>query len=376
MKEVKKLMQKIDSLDYKELNSGSLLNGRLGLVYYYFSLYKYFKEEKYLLKIQSTLEVVFKNIENQESSLLLNSTFENGLSGLGYVLQLLINEGVLETEYESQIEEINEIVFNDALNLLEQNNYDFVRGPFGMLFYLNFIDSKDYVDTILDVLINKFKEDRDFSFYNEYSYIEGVHIGYAHGLCGIIKVLNEIEDERADYIIETLLYKLVKVIKKNEVYLKGEKYSLPRSIHNTEEFKDGLNYRAVLAWSNSDVNFSTLIYSLKERYVTNELLDLANEIAEGSLNKKEEEHTRIWDHRFYFGSSGVLKTYDFLYKKTKNIKYKEASVFWYKKTLDLLNENVIKEPALNFINNLPATALSILEFEEEKDVNWSKIVLL
>ncbi|CAM3964324.1 MULTISPECIES: lanthionine synthetase LanC family protein [Flavobacterium] len=376
MKTANQLIQKIDDLNTQELNSDSLLNGRLGLVYFYLSLYKHFKEEKYLDKIESNLGMVFKNIEDQTSSLLLDASIENGLSGLGYVLQLLIDENILDAEYKDQVKEINNMVYEDALKLIAEKNYDYVRGPFGILFYLNSVKDEAYVNIILEELMNKFKEDEDFFFYNEYSYIEGVHIGYAHGLCAIIKVLNDIEDERAEFIVRELLKKLSQIIKENNFYIKDKKYYLPRSIHKGDTFEGGLNFRAVLAWSNSDINFSTLIFSLKEKFINKELLEIANQIALESIDKKEEEHTRVWDHRFYFGSSGVLKTYNFLYEKTGIEKFQKSSQYWYEKTLELLEEDNIEEHSLNFLNNLPATTLSILEFEEKKNINWSKLLLI
>jgi len=378
MKIAKQLIQKIDSIDSETLKTDSLLNGRLGLVYYYYNLYKHFNDEKHLDKIQVNLEAVLNNIESQTSDVLLDSTLENGLSGLGYILQLLINANILDTEYKSEIDQINTVVFDEAIKLIEQKNYDFVRGPFGILFYLSFVNDTFHVNAILEILIEKFKEDEDFFFYNEYTYIEGVHIGYAHGICGIIKVLNDNkdEDERVDFMIEKLLMKLVSIIENNDFYIDNQKYYLPRSIHKDDTYKNGLNYRAVLAWSNSDINFSTLIYSIKEKYVTKKLIDIANEIALNSISRKKEKHTRVWDHRFYFGSSGVLKIYNFLYKKTGVKAYQKAAKYWYKQTLIFLEENKIENHPLNFLNNLPATTLSILEFEEEKDMNWTKILLL
>ena len=56
------LIEKIDSLNSEELTNDGLLSGKLGLVYYYLSLYKHFKEDKYLQKIQATLETVFSNL--------------------------------------------------------------------------------------------------------------------------------------------------------------------------------------------------------------------------------------------------------------------------------------------------------------------------
>ncbi len=110
--------------------------------------------------------------------------------------------------------------------------------------------------------------------------------------------------------------------------------------------------------------------------VNPELLKIAEEIAVTSIDRIDSNDTRVWDHRFYYGSSGVLKSYNYLFKKTGNHKFKEASDYWYAKTIDYLENNTIEEHPLDFINNLPATTLTLLEFEEQNNINWSKIVLL
>lgn len=377
MKIAYQLIEKIDSLNSEELINDGLLSGKLGLVYYYLSLYKHFKEDKYLQKIQATLETIFSNIENEQSHLVLSSSLEDGLSGLGYILSLLIEEQILDQQdYAEEIEQINTMAFQEAMQLLEAHNYDFIRGPFGILYYLNHVKATVYVDEILQKIQEKCDEDASFLFYNNDTYIEGIHIGYAHGLCAIVKVLNDIEDEKAISITTKILNKLVDYVNENEVFINQKRYFLPRSIHNSTEFPNGLNFRAVLAWSNSDVNFSTLIYSLKKELVNPKLLKMADEIALTSLDRIDASSTRVWDHRFYYGSSGVLKSYNYLYTKTGNPKFKEASAFWYQQTLHYLENNTITEHPLDFINNLPATTLTLLEFEEQKNTNWSNIVLL
>lgn len=376
METTKKLITQINLYNGEFFNSEGLLSGRAGLVYYYYCLYKHYGTTDYLDKITINLELIFNNIENQNSSLLLNSTLESGLSGLGYILYLLIEENILDADYVDQIKDINDLVYEDALKFILEKNYDFVRGPFGILYYLNFVGSENHVDDLVGKLYEEFLNNPEFMFYNNTTYLEGIHIGYAHGLCAIIKVFNEIDDPRCEFMVTNLLNKLIKIVNDNDVIIEGKNYYLPRSIHKEEIYKGGLNYRAVLAWSNSDVNFSTLIYSLKGKFVTKGLLELADKIALGSIDKRKKEHTRVWDHRFYFGSSGVLQMYNYMYQKTNNKKYHEASSYWYNKTVAFLDENTIKEHPLDFIHNLPATTLALLEFEESKSIGWSKLLLL
>ncbi|WP_208686314.1 lanthionine synthetase LanC family protein [Flavobacterium sp. SLB02] len=376
MEGAKKIVKEIDLQSSEFFESDGLLNGKAGLIYYYYCLYKHFGKEDILDKISINLELILKNIETQDSSLLFDSSLQNGLSGLGYILYLLTEGNIIDADFEDQIKVINEIVFADALKLIENRNYDFMGGPFGILFYLNFAKDKQHVNDLVGILYNEFEKNNEFTFYNETNYLEGVHIGYAHGICAIVKVLDEIEDTRCDIMIAKLLQKLITIINSNKVEINKKKYFLPRSIHKNEIYDGELNFRAVLAWSNCDVNFSTLIYSIKEKHVTQEALKLADMIALESLGKRHKDDTMVWDHRFFFGSSGVLQMYNYLYQKTNDDRYYHASKFWYDETLFFLSKNTVEENPLDFINNLPATALALLEFEESQSLGWSKILLL
>ena len=75
------------------------------------------------------------------------------------------------------------------------------------------------------------------------------------------------------------------------------------------------NWRAVLAWSNSDLNYSTLVHSLPERFKTKDRIEKANHIAEMSIFREGYEQTKVSDYRFFFGSSGNIGLYLFLYEK-------------------------------------------------------------
>lgn len=372
----KKIIKEIELQNSDALNSDGLLSGRLGVVYYYYILYKHFGAEEFLEKVCFNLDLVLQNIENQNSSLLFNSALQSGLSGLGYVLRLLMNDDVLDDSFKDQIDEISNLACREALRLIEDKNFDFMNGPIGILHYLNFAGHKEYVEEIVAKLYEEFEKDPNFVFYNQAKYLEGMHIGYAHGICAIVKVFDGIEDYRCDIMIKRILEYLIDTASNSDVEMHTKKYYLPRSIHKNSRNEAEANFRAVLAWSNSDFNFTTLIYSIKEKHIMKEARDLADRIALESIERKNRDQTRVWDHRFFFGSAGVLQMYNYMYQKTEDIKFYNACKHWYSETLGFININTVEEHPLDFINNLPATALALLEFEESKSLNWSNLLLL
>lgn len=369
------LLNYIQSTKFQYMESDGLLNGNLGMVFYNLMLYRIFKKESYLTKIEYFLKIVLDNVNDEKSSVLKDSSLENGLSGLGFVLYLLLEDGIIDDAYADQIATINEVVSAEAHRLLEENNFDFLRGPVGILHYLATVNAKEYTCGIVEKMYEIYSANNHAFFYNESHYLEGVHIGYAHGICAIVKVLNDVDCPKCALMITGLLKKLKELIDNKEIYLEGKRYFLPRSIHKPSVYPEELNYRAVLAWSNSDVNFSTLVYSLKPKYLTPELMALAEEIAVSSVTRKREEETRIKDHRFFYGSSGALKMYTKLYRNTKNQQLKRAADFWYKKTVNFLLDNSSESHPLSFLNNLPGTTLALLEYEMQVESDWSVLML-
>ena len=366
-------LEDIKKHDFRTLTSDGLLDGKLGMAYFYYCLFQAEKKEEYLRNIEEILSVVFDNVQQEKSNLLQNGSLADGLSGLGYLMHLLISEGIVDSSFESQMDEIREVIFLDFSNFLEAKNYDFIKGPFGQLFYFNHLkDNGQQKQMVTEILKCYHQGKKELPFFNKASYLEGIHIGYAHGLCGIIKVLHDSRDERCTPVIEELLDFLKTFILERGQLIDGYRYYLPRSIPDLKDH----NYRAVLSWSNSDLNFSTLIYSLDKSFQTEENLNLANIVAEAAGERMHSKQTRVWDHRFFYGSSGVLQMYNYLYLKSGNPAFRGAAETWYNNTLKHLEKGSVKNHPLDFINNLPATFLALYEFEQSKEIGWSQLFLL
>jgi hypothetical protein len=374
------LISIIDNIPHDRLESDGLMTGRLGVGYYYYILFKEKKNKRYLNIVENILTEVLERVDSEESDLLLNPFIKEGISGLGFFLKFLVNENILEEDILEKLLPINEMVYRVTVNLLKKENYDFLDGSIGLLYYLNYVGCEHYTNLIIDIIYQKYVKEGYRMFYNNSDYITGIHFGYAHGLFAIIKVLNNINDKtgKCDFMIKDMLKEINSIVYFSKKDINGYKYYVPRNIYKIKNNHEEINYRPVLAWSNSDLNFSTLIYSLNRKYVTNELENTANIIALESTKRKKEAQTNVFDYRFFFGSSGVLQMYNFLYQKTKNEELLYASQFWYEETLRLLkkSENEILENKLDFLNNLLGTNLALLEYQKGKSLHWSKLYLL
>lgn len=375
------LIEKIEIiklLDFENVTSDGLFSGKLGLIHFYLTLYKDRKDTEFLSKISDILSSILERIETGESDVQLNSSFSNGLSGLGYMLSTLINEDILENDFKDQIDSINEIVFNACEKCLENNDFDFISGSIGMLYYLNFSGATEFVERLVNKIYNIYVEN-NFQFYNNNGSFEGIHFGYAHGLPGIAKVLGEIpNNDKSKFIVRSILNDLLEIISSNEKYIDNIRYFLPRSIYIDSTQKKDFNWRPVLTWSNSDLNFSTLVYSISNESISSSMYEAANEIALNSTKRQHLNHTMVSDHRFFFGSSGVAQLYSKLYDHTKLDHLHQAYLFWLSKTLNYLQDNntKIEQPRLDFINNLPGAFLTLYEYKHPTIKGWDKIFLI
>ena len=64
-------------------------------------------------------------------------TFADGISGVGWLLQTLINNEILEeNELHTLLKEIDSLVCNYAMGQLKVNNHHFLYGPIGEMVYL------------------------------------------------------------------------------------------------------------------------------------------------------------------------------------------------------------------------------------------------
>lgn len=366
----------IVAADWQELKDDGLLGGKLGLVYFYHTLYKQSGDVFYRDKVEEILSHVLEEVRQHRSTVLVRSSLMSGLTGFGYIVKLLVEDGIIDEEFLGELDAINDLALNECLLLIQNKNFDFFHGPIGILFYFTFIGCWEYASLIVDKLYEEFISG-DRTFYNNAGYLEGIHLGYAHGLPAIIKALDGVRDnEKGDEMIRHLLNELRGIVDSSNVVLADSRYYLPRSIHRDGSLHYDLNWRPVLAWSNSDLNYSTLVYSIDSRH-GGQYLPLARELARGTTDRRDESQTRVWDYRLNFGSAGVAQMYLRLYKETSDPVLYEAYRFWIGESIRLYRvPGKIKEHKLSLIDNLPGLYLVLLESKNPAIAGWDKILLL
>ena len=178
-------------LDGTTGTNDSFIGGELGLIYYYFNLYKVTEEPGYKIKVEDLLAKVFTNIDSGYPQL-IGTSFNAGGAGLGYVVNALTAEGFISFDIEKEFAELDHYLFTTAMCQIEDDFIDFMHGALGTVHYFTERASSPRIDQYLDELIDKLcqrvnKKDGGCWFSNYVINLEdkeNINFGLSHGQSG------------------------------------------------------------------------------------------------------------------------------------------------------------------------------------------------
>jgi hypothetical protein len=144
--------------------------------------------------------------------------------------------------------------------------------------------------------------------------------------------------------------------------------------------KNSLALSARLAWCYGDLNCIYTLYLAAGFLKKPEWTQLADQLGEKILLRKNVTATLAGDSHFCHGTIGLAQFYKKLYELRNLPLYKEAWEFWIGKTLELLPEELEKNYYHNKENNLLdgliGVNLGLLSYLSEKELHWSRALLL
>lgn len=371
---IERYNNKIETYDYSSISDG-LVEGKLGVILFLLASYETTLEENYLEKIGLLLETVFDNLEtNHENSLYFKTNISYGLTGLAYILKILIDDEILDQEYHLQIEKINHIVFEKTQKMISENNFDFLNGLSGNLWYLCKTGAQTYCNQIIEALyLNSLENKNLFYTDSENPYVNGMNYGLAHGYLGLLKALHEIADMYGSTDkIESIIHKTIEQIIDDLDYshtIEGCHIYKPYKVYfEDNQRKKHQNNR--LAWCNSDLTFSYILYKIGYQYKNEQYLSLSEKIGIATTKRTSLETTGIENDHFCHGSAGVALLYKELFRLTRNDIFNEAYAFWKEKTLMYLDKKKFNDFENRDISFLYGRLGALMVVNE--DVNTSK----
>lgn len=378
---------------YALLSGDSLFSGNLGLVIYHYYYSKVTGNNQSKERATELLQNIIERVDEEKTSL-GNYTLSYGIAGLGYVLNHLVNEDFIE--YSGQeIEKINELIYEWALEMIENDDSEFMHGAFGAILYLskNRVTPKIefYLSNLIEKLTKQANHTNDgiyFDFFNKLvpEYPKGtINLSLSHGLCGILLILIDLLKKKLiKSETKTLVIDGIKFLESNlsPVDFSQKIYCFSDSVI----FEDRLEKRNTrLAWCYGDLNPALVFLKAGELFKNERYTEIGNEIALTTLNRKDYEQTFIKDSQFCHGTSGLVQVYHRIYQMTGNDSYLKGRDFWIEKTLDYL-ENEIDSNYYNKDNKtgelleglagVGLVLLSTLSIDNQEDLLWDELFLL
>ncbi|MBB6332638.1 hypothetical protein HNP24_003630 [Chryseobacterium sediminis] len=343
--------QKLLDFDYENLPDG-LLYGKLGLLLYFLTQYHISGNDIYVNKVGAILEEVFENGNMQkESNVYTLPNLSKGMTGLGIILDLLKKDGLIQDDFDDQITDIGELIFQQSVTMLKEDNYTFFDGPIGNLHYFNTIRNEQYSSEIVDILYDEcISHPTPFENKLNDSYADGINLGFNYGYLSIVNNLLSLPvmTEKARHIINTCLDFIISNFDVHEV--ENARIYKPYNYKIAENrLKPFHNNR--LCWCNSDLSFSYLLYKTGETLQETRYRDMAHELGLETTKRKVMANTGVEFIQYCHGTSGLVQLYHEINEKDAHPDYKQAKSFWTKRSLEIL-ENELDQPFTEQDSNL------------------------
>jgi lantibiotic biosynthesis protein len=368
--------------------SDSLLGGQLGLVLYYYNLYEATEEHAYREKALKLLAEVIDNWQGG-STRLVKSSFSSGAAGFAWLMTFLAQRNFIDTDLRTELEELDNYLFEEAVQQLKTESTDYLHGALGIMHYftlrMNEESIRRYADHMIAMLNEKgIYDDKGFRLHNFFTGKEApdeINFSVSHGLSGMLLILmNAWEGSDQKSTIQQMVGEGVRYILhyRRDVDFAGGIYNyFPLTVM---ENSGRLIESNRLAWCYGDLN-QVLLLNRAARLLNREnYARLGQLIGLQTLLRTNEQSTLVADSHFCHGSSGLAHFYRELYQLTGHEGYRTGYKQWIEQTLLHIEKELAtgkyagKET--NFLEGLVGVALTLLSYVSGKELHWSRSLLL
>ncbi|MFC0186526.1 Lanthionine synthetase C-like protein [Pseudarcicella hirudinis] len=379
-------------LENSSCQSAGLMEGKSGLSLYYYVLYRVFREECYAQKSITLFNQACADPEEITMSDSLSYSLGFGKAGLNDLANYYKKEAFFEV---SEGPDSNEILLLKAKELIQQHNFDYLKGSIGIMHY--FLrrnpdeEARSYVKLLIDELLKEAGENNWGIYFESGDRDPNCKIcfGLIHGMAGILIVLVKAYHYGAETeALKELILKTANFImsyRQGVDILEGKYSFFPKYIDS--DGKPHFNSR--LAWSDGDLGVAFTLYKVNEILKSQSIAQMAeftglNTIMtfKNVLNRfnYRDIATKITDSNFKNGTAGVAHLYRKLYEMSGNRNYRESYEYWIGETLDYLSVELpnghYKDKETSLLEGLPGIGLTLLSYISEEELNWGEILLL
>lgn len=375
------VLNKVSSAD------DGLLEGNLGLAYYYYQFYKVTADYKYRIRGESLLESIFSRIDAGKSSI-KDFSFTNGKAGFAFVMNWLVDVEPFEVDVNRTLLQLDQELYAYAEQQIETDNVDFLNGVGGIIHYFTSRSNVGYGTNYLDMLIERLysrgvTSELGIWFKNSYfeTYNSKVDFSFPHGLTGLMLVLaNAYSFTARKELIEDVLWKCGRFILgqwQNGSFFEScySLFPLTIDIVNGKPF-----FAKGLSWHYGDLNYSLAL--LRAGLILNQgdWIQLSNLVGVHTLLRKDEQSTLISDCHFSKGAAGIAQLYLTLYELSNMEEYRVGYEYWIEWILERLpyelKERRYTGKENSILNGLVGISFTLTSLVTNYDLKWKNLLLL
>ncbi|MCW3464756.1 lanthionine synthetase LanC family protein [Chitinophaga nivalis] len=366
----------------------SLLNGKLGMILYYHSMFLAYQRSEFADRAYQLLEEIFAGL-NSGSTALSGASLGNGACGLTYAVTLLKKNGFLDTDLRAELGELDAYLHQTALQEIEKDHLDYLHGAFGIIWYFTERLPDPVIQAYLEQIIHKLYERRVVTDQGTWfrNYIidpaekEEINFSLSHGQCAFLCILCDLlEKGIAENKVRYLLMEGLRFIKGRlqQIDFQHQQYSFFPLSMSPDGSMPPMNHR--LAWCYGDLNEALLFYKAGHLLHDQHMIKFADLIGSTSIMRQNTEATLCTDSHFCHGTAGLAQFYHTLYRHTGWDKYNTAREYWGTATARLLARDIDARLFAGKENSLlvgltgPVLVLSSLITNEE--LPWTGVFLL
>ena len=392
------VLDKIDSCLQKSFTNTislpSLASGYPGIALFY-SYYSQFTQDTHYQNLSSSIiENCFEYIAQNDATY----TFADGIAGLGWTIQHLLKNNLLEGT-EDALDEIDDYLKQVSIYQIKSGNYDFLHGSMGCGIY--FLERANKVShDALGKLINGLsktavrKEEGIFwpdRFINAAQNRQDLiaNFGLAHGLPSIAVFLSKVYNKDIKQIqCKELLEQCINFMLSYASYLKTSKNFLPQSILYGAKLNE-VDYKGRLAWCYGDLGIAIALYQASISLTRDDWKQIAVNIVINTTHRIHYEDTMIVDGGVCHGMAGVAHIYKRFYYYTENVLFLDSANYWYSRLLKFIENRGIDNfsewyppqnkwiESFGLLTGLAGVGISLISaVSDDIEPKWDRCLLL
>lgn len=369
---------------------GGLLSGALGLALYHYTVYKVSGKHQDAEKTVGLIESILADT-NEGKGRLVGTSLGSGTAGLGYVLTILQQDGLIALDLDDKLAALDLHLFQTALQQINSlDAVDFLHGAMGVVHYFTLrLPSKtihDYLTQLIEAFCKHAMVEPEGIWFRNMVHVgkdeDRIDLGLSHGLCGFLLVLIAAAEKGIDLpVIRNTVEDGTNFImhyKKEVDFLKDDFTFYPSYIYAKN--KAQLVYPKSMGWCYGDLNMALLFIRAGQFLEYPGWVKFGNTIGTATFMRKTIADIDASDTHFCHGTSGVAQFYKHLYQLTGVDVYKTAWHYWINETLQLLPAELelglYKGKEGNLLEGLPGISLVLLSYLSNHDLLWSKALLI